>query len=90
MDRLNNCLGNGGAHISSCSIFEENFFTFLEYENIPSNTTYRSCNCCIDRKVPFCIFSKSQFSMELHTKVIEKKKKINTKQVGAVEKIEQD
>ena len=28
--------------------------------------------------------------MELHTKVIEKKKKINTKQVGAVEKIEQD
>ena len=88
MDRLNNCLGNGGAHISSCSIFEENLFTFLEHENIPSNTTYRSRNCCIDRKVPFCIFSKSQFFMELHTKVIEKK--INTKQVGAVEKIEQD
>lgn len=46
---------------------------FFEYENITSNTTYRSCNCCIDRKVPFCIFSKSQFFMELHTKVIEKK-----------------
>ena len=59
-----------------------------KYENTKSNTTYRSCNCCIDRKVPFCIFSKSQFFMELHTKVIEKK--INTKQVGAVEKIEQD
>ena len=46
---------------------------YFEYENITSNTTYRSCNCCIDRKVPCCIFSKSQFSMELHTKVIEKK-----------------